>query len=134
MLIGMVFALLGDVFLLGDSNTHFILGLSSFLIMQVIYSLVFFKEKAIGIHQTKWQVLPVFLVTMMFAAYIVPHAGALSIAVIIYGLTIMMMLIFAILRWKVAGYWWIVAGACAFIFSDALLSINKFNGPILMQV
>lgn len=130
MMAGLGFALLGDVFLLGDSTTHFIFGLSSFLIMQIIYSLVFFKEKAIGVHQRKWQVLPVLLVTMLFVGYIVPHAGDLSVAVIIYALTIMMMLVFAILRWKVAGYWWVVAGACAFMFSDALLSANKFDGPI----
>lgn len=130
MLTGMGFALLGDIFLLGGSNTHFMLGLSSFLIMQIIYSMVFFREKAIGVHQRRWQVFPVFIVTMLFLGYILPHAGILSIAVIVYALSIMMMLIFAILRWKVSGYWWIVAGACAFMFSDSLLSINKFDGPV----
>ena len=130
MLIGMGFALLGDVFLLGGSDVNFMLGLSSFLIMQIIYSYVFFKEKAIGVHKHKWQVLLVLLVTMLFLGYIVPHAGVLSVAVFVYAITIMAMLIFAILRWKVVGYWWVVAGASAFMFSDALLSANKFNGPI----
>ncbi len=130
-IIGLVFAWLGDVFLLGDGNMFFILGLSSFLIMQLIYSIVFFRQKAIGIHKRKVQFIPVIGISVVFLFFLLPKVEAtLYIPLILYCLSIMMMTILAILRWKVTGYKQVVVGALLFMFSDALLSVNKFGGPI----
>jgi uncharacterized membrane protein YhhN len=41
LLIGMLFAWLGDIFLLFESDIYFILGLLSFLVMQLVYSFCF---------------------------------------------------------------------------------------------
>jgi len=130
-LTGLVFAWLGDVALLGSGDLYFGLGLSSFLIMQLIYALVFYRQKAIGIHQRKWQVIPVVVVSIFFLFYLLPNVeSVLKIPVVIYNLSIMLMVILAILRWKVTGYKLVVAGALCFMFSDALLGFTKFSSPV----
>mmetsp|Transcript_25679 Transcript_25679/g.36824 ORF Transcript_25679/g.36824 Transcript_25679/m.36824 type:complete len:258 (+) Transcript_25679:22-795(+) len=52
-LLGLVFAWLGDVFLLGSEDLYFMLGLGSFLIMQIIYIYCFRQLPHIPLMKTK---------------------------------------------------------------------------------
>jgi uncharacterized membrane protein YhhN len=44
----LIFALLGDIFLLQEAENYFLLGLGSFFIMQLLYAYVFAKQIRIG--------------------------------------------------------------------------------------
>jgi len=126
LLIALVFAFLGDVFLLGNGDKFFMLGLGSFLIMQLTYCYIFFNQKMIGVHKRKWPVIFLVAVLLIFLFQFVPQTGRLKIPVSIYSISIVMMVILAILRWKVKGYWWVVIGAIFFMISDSVLGINRF--------
>lgn len=130
LLIALFFAFLGDVFLLGNGDQFFMLGLGSFLIMQLTYCYIFFKQKMIGIHQRKWAVLFLIIILIFFLTQFVPQTGDLKIPVSIYTISIVLMAILAILRWKVNGYWWVVIGALLFMISDGVLGVNRFATSI----
>ena len=130
-LLGMIFAWLGDVLLLGDGNLFFILGLASFLTMQLIYSYVFFRQKAIGIHNRMKQFFAVIALSILFILFLLPKVETeMQVPVIVYFLSIVLMTVLAILRWKVKGYYFVLVGALLFMFSDGLLGLNKFGDPI----
>jgi len=126
LLAALFFAFLGDVFLLGSGDVFFMLGLCSFLIMQITYCYIFFTQKMIGIQNRKWPVIGLVFILILFLIRFVPHTGTLMIPVTVYSISIVFMSIFAILRWKVRGYWWVVIGALSFMISDAVLGVNKF--------
>lgn len=127
--VALLFALAGDVFLIGEGNTGFMLGLGSFLIMQILYFIIFIKQKSLGVHKHFTKIIAVLILSAIFLYKILPHTGALQIPVIIYAISIAAMSIAAILRWRVAGYWWIVFGVSCFMISDGYLALNKFVGP-----
>jgi len=128
-IVALLFALAGDVFLLGEGHQSFTLGLGSFLIMQILYFIIFIKQKSIGIQKHYIKIIAILLLTAIFLYKILPYTGALQIPVIIYALSIAAMAIAGILRWRVSGYWWIVFGVSCFIISDGYLALNKFAGP-----
>ena len=88
-IIALVFAFLGDVFLLGRGDQFFMLGLGSFLIMHLMYCYLFFRQKMIGVHQRKWAVLPFLIILSLFLILFVPQTGALKIPVAIYSICLL---------------------------------------------
>lgn len=129
-LIAQCFAFLGDVFLLGSGSQYFILGLSSFLIMQLLYTYVFYRQKGIGVYKHRFSIGLIILVACVFFAILLPHTAELKVPVIFYNLSIIGMTIIAVLRWKVKGYYFVVIGALLFLISDATLGYAKFVAPI----
>lgn len=125
------FALFGDISLLGNGSLSFILGLGSFLIMQLLYAFVFFKQKAIGVHKRRLAIGLIIVIGLVFFKILLPYTGHLMLPVILYNISILGMVIMALLRWKVSGYWLVVIGAILFLISDATLGYAKFVGPIL---
>lgn len=130
-LIAQCFALLGDISLLGNGSLSFMLGLGSFLIMQLLYAFVFFKQRAIGVHKQRLAIGLILAVGIVFFKILIPHTGDLLLPVILYNVSILGMVIMAVLRWKVSGYWLVIVGAILFLISDATLGYAKFVGPIL---
>jgi len=137
-LLGMCMALLGDIALLNTAESAFLIGLVSFLMTQILYGYTFFRERQIGIHK---HLLPIAVVSLYLIAsliYMIPKAGDMTAAVVIYSVSISAMLLFSIMRWKVKGYHSVVIGAACFIISDTMLALNKFTsisidlGVILM--
>lgn len=126
----LVFAFSGDVFLLGNGDDNFIFGLGSFLLMQLIYCFIFYQQKMIGVHQRKWPVIGLIIILLFFLIRFIPETGSLKIPVSIYSVSIVLMTILAILRWKVNGYWWVVIGALFFMISDGVLGVNRFARAI----
>jgi len=128
----LVFSWLGDVLLLFESRSslYFILGLSSFLLAQVAYTVFFQKLRragAIGFNALYMAIALVYcaiLITFLF-----PHLGPMKLPVLVYGLVISLMLAVAMhlgrLPQKKAAVS-IVLGAIFFVLSDSLLAINKF--------
>ena len=128
----LVAALMGDIFLMWEHEMSFILGLVSFLLMQVLYGIVFFQHRdRIDVLDTIGSII-VFFIGVALSYILIPDVeGPLKIGVLIYCLGIMVMVITSILRSKShTSFLPVVCGALLFLISDAVLGIDKFSFPI----
>ena len=128
--VGLFFAFMGDVFLLSDS--YFLFGLGSFLIMQIVYAICFFKQRG---SFTISKIAGVFLVvcaTGLTLFKLLPSLeSSMTLPVIIYSSAIGLMAIAAILRsHKNNSYLLVLLGVVSFLISDAILGWNKFAGSL----
>lgn len=128
--LGLVFCLLGDIFLMGNNNRAFICGLSAFLIGHLIFMLAFLK----GVESPA---LPMWTAALLvwglpLAAILLPRAGALKLPVAAYCLVLLGMSLTAAIRFEAMAdisATYALAGALLFVFSDSLLGIRKFVQP-----
>ena len=136
--VGLLFALLGDIFLMIREVDLFALGLASFLLMQVCYCVVF------GLRGAKRPVslATIALTALPFAVYAVgflmvlypafaqkPALAGLWIPVVIYVICISTMGIMAALRRGIPGYGPVLVGALLFMMSDSAIAVNAFLTP-----
>lgn len=138
--IGLVFSLIGDSFLMIREIDLFIPGLACFLVAQVIYVKSFYSQKCFKkSFKKKTAITSLFLLYYVaFMTFILPQlsnhkdASLLLPAVIIYGAVICSMGITAALRRSdnKVSYLSILFGALFFIASDTILATNKFILPI----
>lgn len=130
-LIALVLAWIGDVFLLFEGNTFFILGLGSFLIMHLIYAVIFYRGSN---HLTFAKALfaTVLILPCLLVFYgLLAQVGDLLIPVIIYSLSIVAMLKTAIFRKTIeSNYVLILTGAICFFFSDLVLAHDIFDDSL----
>ncbi|SHJ65379.1 Uncharacterized membrane protein YhhN [Arenibacter nanhaiticus] len=131
-LLALLFSLLGDIFLLYDTQYElfFILGLGSFFMAHLCYALVFFNQRSPQLPKGFWFVLSL-LITYGSTLYLVlaEKLGALKIPVLLYILGILTMAITAFARKKEGRpkpYTLVFTGALFFIVSDSILAVNKF--------
>lgn len=130
-LTGLIFALLGDCFLMFGTDDMFMIGLVCFLIMQICYTVTFNRKRRVP--QSKDYIVPVVIgvIGLSILAFLWSSLADLKWAVAIYATAIVTMAIFAYLRHpKLRGYGILFVGVCLFIISDALLGFNKFGGDI----
>ena len=122
-----VFALMGDVFLmLPDSPFYFQLGLGSFLIMQLSYIRLFFRQASehawIPVH-ARQPLVGILIYVFSFLAFLNPYLSeAMKIPVSLYAFALGSMLYFAI-RLNNRMITW---GAFLFVVSDSVLAFGKF--------
>ncbi len=131
MLAAISFAFLGDVLLINDDL--FLYGLGGFLMMQLLYSYLFFFDKNYwGLREITLGIgLLVAVVSIIY--FMEPHLGSLIYAVGIYSVAIGMMCFSAFTRdLRSMGYWPIFFGSVLFVVSDAVLAINRFHEPLYM--
>ncbi len=128
----LIFSWGGDVALMYEGDSYFLLGMGSFLIAQLIYAYLFRKSIQLKIHWKWWYIVPVLLMTIGFLSQVLPKAGALQIPIGVYALAISVMAIMAIARHgKVAdkSFKLVLLGAITFVVSDSLIAWNKFVMP-----
>jgi uncharacterized membrane protein YhhN len=133
--VGLVFALLGDIFLMIREVDLFGLGLASFLVMQLCYCIEF------GMRVATQPVRPVtvlltalpfmiyaglFLLVLHPAFATRPALRDLWIPVIVYVACISTMGLMAALRRGAYGYGPVLAGALLFMVSDSAIAVNSF--------
>ena len=126
-LIALFFAFLGDTFLLSDN--YFLFGLSSFLIMQLLYAYCFFKQKGrLTIYKTLG-IIGIGLLTAFMLYNLLPDLGKeLRVPVVVYSGSIGLMAMAAIARKdQGAQYKMILIGVVSFLISDSILGLNKFG-------
>lgn len=122
LLFTLLFAWLGDVFLLipGNSALYFQLGLGSFLVMQLAYIRLFIK---LGATRLTYLLIPVLVYVFGFLGFLYPNLpGALVPPVLVYALALGSMLYFAFQISSVQ----LRVGAFLFVVSDSLLAFGKF--------
>lgn len=130
-LLGLLFSAAGDVFLMLPRD-RFIAGLASFLVAHLLYIAAF--SAAAGFWATPWLALPYLLGAGLMLLYLLPHAGNLTVPVVVYALVI------ATMGWQATGHWLALRdsaslcamiGAMLFLVSDAVLATNRFAKPFI---
>lgn len=129
LLIALVLGLAGDVFLLGDSDTRFRLGLAAFLVGHLAYVASFIS---LGLDPQGWNYLAFLvlgaclLATRQVAASTYLRGGlGLAAPVAVYTVVIGAMVIYAF----TTGVPLIAAGATVFAVSDTVLARDRFVHP-----
>ena len=126
-LLGIIFALLGDAFLLFTTDDFFLIGLGCFLIMQLCYSTTFWRKRRIPRTRDKVIVGLIALLPIAFLTGSWSQLAGMQVAVTIYAAAITTMLITAYLRHpRLGGYWFVLVGSVLFVMSDMMLAIDKF--------
>ena len=132
---GLLFAWFGDLFLMiaGDQFILFLLGLLSFLVMQVIYIVNYRRLSAKEIRIQKQSYLffiPIIGLGLFFYQMMYPNLDSiLKIAVGIYAFALVMMNITALSRWKrtpTISFYLVSLGALLFMISDMMIGYGKF--------
>lgn len=126
-MLGLIFALLGDIFLMFDYPMFFQMGLASFLVMQLCYISIFRKYKG-GLNVRGWLGIGfVLLVAACFNLFFGDEFGDLRWPVLLYTAAISAMVITAIYQRNTALITW---GAMLFMVSDLCLAFHKFVAAI----
>ncbi|GAB4031962.1 lysoplasmalogenase [Spirosoma jeollabukense] len=141
LLIGMVFALAGDVFLMIQEVDLFAPGLGAFLVMQVCYSVVFWQS--MRQHELRSNRRSLLLNGALFALYsgsflvilkptfdTTPALMTLWWPVVFYVICLSTMGLLSTQRRGLPDAGWVVMGALLFILSDSLIAIDKFLHPL----
>lgn len=127
-MLGMVFALMGDIFLMVNNDVFFAIGLGSFLLMQILYSVEFLKDVDFYWKRDWIPMSVIYGIGIIFFTWVAGSLGSLMWPVFIYMLAITTMVGFAWLRKKdTVWYREVVAGALLFLASDAWLGLSKFG-------
>jgi uncharacterized membrane protein YhhN len=126
-MLGLIFALLGDIFLMFDYPMFFQMGLASFLVMQLCYTFIFRKYKG-GLSGRSWSGIAfVILVAACFNLIFGDRFGDLRWPVLLYTAAISAMVIAAIYQRNTILITW---GAILFMVSDLCLAFHKFVAAI----
>ena len=129
--LALIAALMGDIFLLFSDPQFFLFGLSSFLIMQLLYIFNFFKDT---FQLNSLKILAAVLMMLLlffFMNTLWSDLGDMAIPVSIYSFIIVLMSISALLRsHRSQGYIWVLVGSILFIISDGFIAWNKFMTPV----
>jgi uncharacterized membrane protein YhhN len=131
--VGIVFAWIGDLALMGEGDGAFHLGIAAFLVMQVCYLVAFLRVPGPGLVRA-WKIalVPYVLIWIGINVVISGGVGAMRIPVLVYSAVALSMAVAALdlvlrlpqpLAWRVAG------GALLFVVSDALIAMTAF-GPL----
>ena len=68
-LLAMIFALFGDIFLMFNGEEFFLIGLSCFLVMQLLYTITFLKDRVNDILLMIYRSLPILFISIAVIAY-----------------------------------------------------------------
>lgn len=132
--VGIVFAWVGDLALMGEGDTSFMLGIAAFLVMQVCYLVAFLRVPGPGLVRA-WKIalIPYVLIWVGINAVVSAGVGDMRIPVLVYSAVALAMAVAAldlVLRLPQPLAWRVAAGALLFVVSDALIAMTAF-GPLV---
>lgn len=125
MLVGIIFAWWGDLFLISKTKSIFLMGLASFLLTHLAYSAAF-------VTQTTAMAPPIaaFCIMLIPGIFVVrwlyPHLGKYRIPVISYVTAITVMISLAAGLFLTRGSWLVLSGAALFYCSDLFVARDEF--------
>lgn len=127
-ILAMIFALMGDIFLAFSGTDFFLLGLGSFLFMQVMYGFTFLRYRIQDQRAGLLKIIPVILIASVVLWLLWPGLGDMRIPVTIYTAAISFMVCTAFLvNPKLSVYPWLALGVILFLISDAAIGFAKFG-------
>jgi alkenylglycerophosphocholine/alkenylglycerophosphoethanolamine hydrolase len=129
MLLALSLSLVGDICLMFDGQIWFMGGLGSFLLAH----LAFIPALLHGVTAPTLPLWSAAIVVWGLAcfAWLLPKAGSLKPAVLVYGVVLMAMALAAVARWTALpsnASLLALAGALLFVVSDSSLAIRQFVG------
>ncbi len=125
-LVGMLFSLVGDVFIMLPSD-KFMPGLVSFLVAHLFYISAFVSESR---NPVSFAIVPYLLYAAAMMWVLLPHTGKMHWAVLAYMVVILVMGWRAAEMWIAIGASWsafAAVGGVLFILSDSTLAWNRFR-------
>ncbi|NOY77003.1 MAG: lysoplasmalogenase [Calditrichaeota bacterium] len=126
-LIGLLFSLAGDIFLMLPKD-RFLPGLVSFLIAHLFYISAFTAGRGFGF--TWWLFLIVLIYGMSIFFYLKKDLGSFTVPVLVYVMVILTMVWQAGENWLATpktAFLFAFAGAFLFALSDSTLAVNRFR-------
>lgn len=139
-LLGLIFSLGGDVFLMfqGIDSGYFIAGLVSFLMAHIFYvwafTITYLNNHVVPlIKRQGWVMILILAYGILFFRAIKDDVGSLIVPIFLYTTVITLMLLMAVNRQGRVGlqsFWLIAIGAALFVASDSFLAWNKFVEPL----
>ncbi len=127
-LVGLLFCLAGDVFLMLPDR-YFLAGLVSFLIGHLFYLGAFSSDTALAL--SPW-LAPLAIYGTLVYGMLYKHLGKMRWPVLAYMVAIMLMACKALTRYstiETTGALIAAAGAIFFVLSDTVLAFNRFKRP-----
>ncbi len=133
-LTGLVFSLVGDIFLMLPSN-EFVKGLASFLVARIFFTVSFVI--GFGPYYEILILLPIIIIAMVFLFKVLPKTNKLKIPVLLYSLVLVIFL------WQATGRFYYLGdtsalftfiGAVLFVFSDSVLGYARFARNSIFSV
>ncbi|MCB0661244.1 MAG: lysoplasmalogenase [Saprospiraceae bacterium] len=128
LLIGLIFCLAGDVFLMFEK--YFVFGLAAFLVGHVLFIIGFTQFN--GFLVNPWVIVPLLLFGFGYYYFLWPDLKKLAIPVAFYFIAILLMDLQAISLYVLKGstpFLLIMLGALLFTFSDSMIALRKFKKP-----
>jgi uncharacterized membrane protein YhhN len=128
LILGLLFSLAGDIFLMLKRD-YFVQGLVSFFVAHLFYTAAFLYES--GAELPFLSMAPFMLYGGLMLRVLWPYLGKMRLPLLAYMIVILLM------GWTATGRWiWAgrggsllaAAGALLFIASDSLLALDKFRG------
>lgn len=133
----LTFLCIGDVFLLEDTPFYsFIIGLISFLIAMLFYSLYFYKQTRYDIDRLIPYLAVSLLISLSLIYLMYDGLNNLLVPVIIYMAMVLNLLKLAYLRYKnvnIKSYRLVFIGVSFFTIAQILIGINRFHQTLLYK-
>jgi len=133
LLVGIGFAWLGDLLLIGDGDLWFVGGILAFMVMQVCYIIAFTRIPGPGLVRAwKISLVPYVVVWLVINWLVGPGAKAMRLPVLVYSVVLVAMAVVAldlVIRVPRDKGWRVAVGAGIFVVSDGLIALTAF-GPL----
>jgi uncharacterized membrane protein YhhN len=136
----LLFSWLGDITLEFQwvNDIFFMIGLSCFLIAQIIYLTAFFSTKGQNVlfFSRIYLLLPVIAYGIFMIFLLYGGLGEMKVPVIIYTVVILTMLSSSLNRENKVNrqsYILVLIGAILFVLSDSMIAIDKFRFPFALS-
>jgi uncharacterized membrane protein YhhN len=129
-IIGLVFSLAGDIFLMLPTD-HFIAGLLSFLIAHIFYIVAFILTGAKLV--SALYAIPFLLYGIVLFSVLLPYLKEMKIPVAVYASILLLMSWTAFSRWMVsfpAKSLIAFIGSLSFMASDSILALDRFRNKM----
>jgi uncharacterized membrane protein YhhN len=129
-IIGLIFSLAGDIFLMLPSD-RFIAGLLSFLVAHIFY-IIAFTQSGFSLFSFIY-IIPFFIYGAILFSLLLPFLKEMKIPVAVYAGVLLIMGWQAFSRWMgfaPSGSLVAFIGSLFFMASDSILAIDRFKGSI----
>lgn len=125
LLIALVWSWLGDLGLMPDGETWFLLGLGAFLVAQLTYATAFWPYRSASVLVRPVTALPYGLVLVGLLGVLWSDLGDLLVPVVVYAVVIVSMAVLATGLNRATAI-----GAGLFVLSDSLIALNSLTDTL----